>query len=201
MGFQITGESMRRKTDKIDFSTVDTSKLDPSVQNALRESVPLIQQGIKIREILTDPTMVQNHPWLTKRDDIRFTQFSGTLGMGGFYTRNKAQSSQQQAQGPYLNKPPYSGQANQQGQSVYNNAQQTQQQMPPLKNHNDLLYKAYVDTVQTTNVTLDNLKSYRDQIISKIQALSSNYPNINAQQAITALDNRIRKYSTQASPA
>ena len=73
--------------------------------------------------------------------------------------------------------------------------------MPPLKNHNDLLYKAYVDTVQTTNVTLDNLKSYRDQIISKIQALASNYPNINAQQAITALDNRIRKYSTQASPA
>jgi hypothetical protein len=191
MGFQITGESMRRKTDKIDFSTVDTSKLDPSVQNALRESVPLIQQGLKIREILTDPTMVQNHPWLTKRDDIRFTQFSGTLGMGGFYTRNKAQSQESQ-----------SGESQTQARSFNNNTfNNSQQQMPKINNHNDLLYKAYVDTVQTTNVTLDNLKSYRDQIISKIQALSSYYPNINAQQAITALDNRIRKYSTQASPA
>ena len=199
MGFRITGESMRRKTDKIDFSTVDTSSLDPSVQNALRESVPLIQQGLKIREILTDPTMVQNHPWLTKRDDIRFTQFSGTLGVGGFYKRNKAQSQESQSQVSQ------SGESQTQPRSfnnnTYNNNQKQRVDTPKLNNYNDLLYKAYVDTVQSTNITLENLKNYRDQIITKIQALSSYYPNINAQQAITALDNRIRKYSTQASPA
>ena len=105
---------------------------------------------------------------------------------------------QQQGQGPYLNKPPYSGPVNQQVQPAYNNSQQRQQQMPPLNNHNDLLYKAYVDTTQTSNVTLENLKNYRQQIITKIQALAQYYPNINAQQAITALDNRIRKYSGQA---
>jgi len=87
MGFRITGESMRRKTDQIDFSTVDTSSLDPSVQNALRESVPLIQQGLKIREILTDPTMVQKHPWLTKRDDIRFTQIFRNFQEWGAFIR------------------------------------------------------------------------------------------------------------------
>ena len=194
MGFRITGESMRRKTDKIDFSTVDTSSLDPSVQNALRESVPLIQQGLKIREILTDPTMVQKHPWLTKRDDIRFTQFSGTLGVGGFYKRNKAQSQESQ-----------SGESQTQPRSfnnnTFNNNQQQRANTPKLNNYNDLLYKAYTDVTSSSEVTLNNLKNYRDQIITKIQALSSYYPNINAQQAITALDNRIRKYSTQASPA
>ena len=40
--------------------------------------------------------------------------------------------------------------------------------------------------------------SVNQQIITKIQALAQYYPNINAQQAITALDNRIRKYSGQA---
>ena len=195
MGFRITGESMRRKTDKIDFSTVDTSTLDPSVQNALRESVPLIQQGLKIREILTDPTMVQNHPWLTKRDDIRFTQFSGTLGMGGFYKRNKAQS-QQESPSQESQTQPRSFNNN-----TFNNNQQQKANTPKLNNYNDLLYKAYTDVTSSSEVTLNNLKNYRDQIITKIQALSSYYPNINAQQAITALDNRIRKYSTQASPA
>jgi hypothetical protein len=199
MGFQITGESMRRKTDKIDFSTVDVSTLDKSVQNALAESVPLIKNGLKIREILVDPGMVQRHPWLSKRDDIRFTQFSGALGMGGFYKQNRAQSAQpQQGQQGQQGQQPQQGQqgaVNQQGQPVYNNAQQSQQQ---LRNHNDLLYKAYVDTVQTTNITLENLKNYRDQIITKINNLAPMYPNINAQQAITALDNRIRKYSGQA---
>ena len=192
MGFTITGESAKRRTDKIDFATVDVKTLDPAVQSALREAIPLIQSGMKSREIISSPEMLQKHPWL-KGDDIRFTQFIGALGQGGFYRLHSGkQNSNQQNNQP---------QQTQQGQPVYNNAQQAQQQMPTLKNHNDLLYKAYVDTVQTTNVTLDNLKSYRDQIISKIQALASNYPNINAQQAITALDNRIRKYSTQASPA
>jgi hypothetical protein len=143
MGFQITGESMRRKTDKIDFSTVDTSKLDQSVQNALRESVPLIQQGLKIREILTDPTMVQKHPWLTKRDDIRFTQFSGTLGMGGFYKRNKAQSQESQSGESQ------SGESQTQPRSfnnnTYNNNQQQRANTPKLNNYNDLLAKMEQD--------------------------------------------------------
>jgi hypothetical protein len=190
MGFQITGESAKRKTDKIDFATVDLKTLDPAVQSALREAIPLIQSGMKSREIISSPEMLQKHPWL-KGDDIRFTQFIGALGQGGFYRYHsgKQNSNQQSNQTQPIEET--------QNQPVYNNSRQ----MPKINNHNDLLYKAYVDTVQTTNVTLDNLKSYRDQIISKIQALSSNYPNINAQQAITALDNRIRKYSTQASPA
>ena len=190
MGFQITGESAKRRTDKIDFATVDVKTLDPAVQSALREAIPLIQSGMKSREIISSPEMLQKHPWL-KGDDIRFTQFIGTLGQGGFYRHHsgKQNSSQQSNQTQPTEET--------QNQPVYNN----RRQMPKLNNHNDLLYKAYVDTVQSTNITLENMKNYRDQIISKIQALSSNYPNINAQQAITALDNRIRKYSTQASPA
>jgi hypothetical protein len=83
------------------------------------------------------------------------------------------------------------------------NNQNTSTQAPAqvLRNYNDLLYKAYVDTVQSTNITLENLKNYRQQIITKINNLAPRYPNINAQQAITALDNRIRKYSEQANPA
>jgi len=190
MGFQITGESAKRRTDKIDFATVDVKTLDPAVQSALREAIPLIQSGMKSREIISSPEMLQKHPWL-KGDDIRFTQFIGALGQGGFYRYHsgKQNSSQQSNQTQPTEET--------QNQPVYNN----RRQMPKLNNHNDLLYKAYVDTVQSTNITLENMKNYRDQIISKIQALSSNYPNINAQQAITALDNRIRKYSTQASPA
>lgn len=190
MGFQITGESAKRRTDKIDFATVDVKTLDPAVQSALREAIPLIQSGMKSREIISSPEMLQKHPWL-KGDDIRFTQFIGALGQGGFYRHHsgKQNSSQQSNQTQPTEET--------QNQPVYNN----RRQMPKLNNHNDLLYKAYVDTVQSTNITLENMKNYRDQIISKIQALASNYPNINAQQAITALDNRIRKYSTQASRA
>lgn len=190
MGFTITGESAKRRTDKIDFATVDVKTLDPAVQSALREAIPLIQSGMKSREIISSPEMLQKHPWL-KGDDIRFTQFIGALGQGGFYRLHsgKQNSSQQSNQTQPTEEI--------QNQPVYNN----RRQMPKLNNHNDLLYKAYVDTVQSTNITLENMKNYRDQIISKIQALSSNYPNINAQQAITALDNRIRKYSNQASPA
>lgn len=190
MGFQITGESAKRRTDKIDFATVDVKTLDPAVQSALREAIPLIQSGMKSREIISSPEMLQKHPWL-KGDDIRFTQFIGALGQGGFYRHHSGkQNSKQQSNQTQPTEET-------QNQPVYNN----RRQMPKLNNHNDLLYKAYVDTVQSTNITLENMKNYRDQIISKIQALSSNYPNINAQQAITALDNRIRKYSTQASPA
>jgi hypothetical protein len=196
MGIQITGPSMRRKTDQIDFRSVDTSKLDPAVQNALKESIPLIQQGKKIINILQDPGMIQRHPWLSKRDDIRFTQFSGALGTGGFYTQYKQSPEQQQAVLQTQNSA-----AGQQDNNQSQQIQQPQQPQQQLKNHNDLLYKAYVDTVQTTNITLDNLKKFRDQIIAKINNLAPMYPNINAQQAITALDNRIRRYSGQAKPA
>jgi hypothetical protein len=204
MGFQITGPSARRKTDQIDFSTVDVSTLDKSVQNALTESVPLIKNGLKIREILVDPGMVQRHPWLSKRDDIRFTQFSGALGTGGFYKQNKQQSNvpanQEQNEGRFApsDQTIMPSQPRQQGQS-----QQGQQGQPKqeIKNYNDLLYKAYVDVVQTTNVTLENLVNFKDQIISKINALAPSYPSINSQQSIQMLENRIRKYSNQAKPA
>jgi hypothetical protein len=206
MGIQITGPSMRRKTDQIDFSTVDVSTLDKSVQNALTESVPLIKNGLKIREILVDPGMVQRHPWLSKRDDIRFTQFSGALGAGGFYKQNKQQAPSGQQRLDNERKEVYDRFAPA-DQSIMPqngaNNQNTNTQAPAqvLRNYNDLLYKAYVDTVQTTNITLENLKNYRQQIITKINNLAPRYPNINAQQAITALDNRIRKYSEQANPA
>jgi hypothetical protein len=206
MGIQITGPSMRRKTDQIDFSTVDVSTLDKSVQNALTESVPLIKNGLKIREILVDPGMVQRHPWLSKRDDIRFTQFSGALGVGGFYKQNKQQAPSGQQRLDNERKetndrfaPSDQSIMPQNGANNQNTSTQAPAQV--LRNYNDLLYKAYVDTVQSTNITLENLKNYRQQIITKINNLAPRYPNINAQQAITALDNRIRKYSEQANPA
>jgi hypothetical protein len=163
-----------------------------------------------IVDIMNDPKMKSIYPWLGTGDArdaqfrVQITALKKSLRAGG--GEEQAGQEQQQAPGPYLNKPPYGSQpqtapqaAGQQGQPVYNNSQQQQQQQPQqLKNHNDLLYKAYVDTVQTTNVTLENLKNYREQIITKINNLSPMYPNINAQQAITALDNRIRKYSAQA---
>jgi hypothetical protein len=55
--------------------------------------------------------------------------------------------------------------------------------------------------VQTTNVTLENLVNFKDQIIDKINALAPSYPSINSQQSIQMLENRIRKYSNQAKPA
>ena len=206
MGIQITGPSMRRKTDQIDFRTVDVSTLDKSVQNALTESVPLIKNGLKIREILVDPGMVQRHPWLSKRDDIRFTQFSGALGAGGFYKQNKQQvpSGQQRLDNERKetnDRLAPSDQSIMPENGVNNQNTSTQAPAQVLRNYNDLLYKAYVDTVQTTNITLENLKNYRQQIITKINNLAPRYPNINAQQAITALDNRIRKYSEQGNPA
>ena len=214
--FKLFGKTLKQKSQQRQQQDAfeagyNAKNIDPQVQSALDASKRMFIAGSKITDIMNDPKMKSIYTWLGT-GDARDTQFKvqltvlrKSLRSGGAQPQAAQQGQpQQQGQGPYLNKPPYSGPVNQQGQPVYNNAQQAQQaqqQMPPLKNHNDLLYKAYVDTVQTTNVTLDNLKSYRDQIISKIQALSSNYPNINAQQAITALDNRIRKYSTQASPA
>ena len=211
--FKLFGKTVKQKSqqrqqqDALEAG-LNAKNIDPRVQSALDASKRMFMAGSKSTDIMNDPKMKFTYPWLGTGDALD-TQFKfqlpklrQSLRSGGAQPQAAQQGQpQQQGQGPYLNKPPYSGAVNQQGQPVYNNAQQAQQQMPTLKNHNDLLYKAYVDTVQTTNVTLDNLKSYRDQIISKIQALASNYPNINAQQAITALDNRIRKYSTQASPA
>lgn len=204
-GKTLKQKSQQRKQQDAFEAGLNAKTIDPQVQSALQDSKNMLMNGSKIIGIINDPRMKSIYPWIGTSDarDAQFrlqlTSLRKSLRSGG------GQLAQQQ--GP-LN----STQENQQGQSEvsltgtynnngYNNSQQQRANIPKINNHNDLLYKAYVDTVQTTNVTLDNLKSYRDQIISKIQALSSNYPNINAQQAITALDNRIRKYSTQASPA
>ena len=213
--FKLFGKTLKQKSQQRQqqdaFETGYNAKnIDPQVQLALDVSKRMFMAGSKITDIMNDPKMKSIYTWLGT-GDARDTQFKvqltvlrKSLRSGGAQPQAAQQGQpQQQGQGPYLNKPPYSGPVNQQVQPAYNNSQQRQQQMPPLNNHNDLLYKAYVDTTQTSNVTLENLKNYRQQIITKIQALAQYYPNINAQQAITALDNRIRKYSgpTQAQPA
>lgn len=214
--FKLFGKTLKQKSQQRQQQDAfeagyNAKNIDPQVHSALSASKRMFMAGSKIIDIMNDPKMKSIYTWLGT-GDARDTQFKvqlkalrQSLRIGAGQQTQQGQPEQQgqlgQAQGPYLNKPPYSGPTNQQGQPVYNNAQQPQQQMPPLNNHNDLLYKAYVDTTQTSNVTLENLKNYRQQIIAKIQALSQYYPNINAQQAITALDNRIRKYSGQAQPA
>ena len=204
-GKTLKQKSQQRKQQDAFEAGLNAKTIDPQVQSALQDSKNMLMNGSKIIGIINDPRMKSIYPWIGTSDarDAQFrlqlTSLRKSLRSGG------GQLAQQQG-------PLESTQENQQGQSEvsltgtynnngYNNSQQQRANIPKINNHNDLLYKAYVDTVQTTNVTLDNLKNYRDQIISKIQSLSSNYPNINAQQAITALDNRIRKYSTQASPA
>jgi hypothetical protein len=212
--FKLFGKTLKQKSQQRQQQDAfeagyNAKNIDPQVQSALDASKRMIMSGSKIIDIMNDPKMKSIYTWLGT-GDARDTQFKvqvtalrKSLRAGGGEVQPG--QGQQQGLGPYLNKPPYSGPANQQGQPAYNNAQQAQQaqqqQQQPLKNPNDLLYKAYVDTVQTTNVTLENLKNYREQIITKINNLAPMYPNINAQQAITALDNRIRKYSGQAQPA
>lgn len=205
--FKLFGKTLKQKSQQRQQQDAfeagyNAKNIDPQVQSALDASKRIFMAGSKITDIMNDPKMKSIYTWLGT-GDARDTQFKVQLTALRQSLRSgdgQKGQPQQQAQGPYLNKPPYSGPVNQQGQPVYNNAQQTQQQQP-LKSHNDLLYKAYVDTVQTTNVSLENLKNYRDQIITKINSLAPMYPNINAQQAITALDNRIRKYSGQTQPA
>lgn len=208
--FKLFGKTLKQKSqqrqqqDALEAG-LNAKNIDPRVQSALDASKRMFMAGSKSTDIMNDPKMKFTYPWLGTGDALD-TQFKfqlpklrQSLRSGGAQPQAAQQGQpQQQGQGPYLNKPPYSGPVNQQVQPAYNNSQQRQQQMPPLNNHNDLLYKAYVDTTQTSNVTLENLKNYRQQIITKIQALAQYYPNINAQQAITALDNRIRKYSGQA---
>lgn len=210
--FKLFGKTLKQKSQQRQQQDAfeagyNAKNIDPQVQSALDASKRMFMTGSKITDIMNDPKMKSIYTWLGT-GDARDTQLKVQLTA----LRKSLRSSdgqqgqpQQQAQGPYLNQPPYSGPAKQQGQPVYNNSQQSPQQQTqqqqPLRNHNDLLYKAYVDTVQTTNVTLENLKNYRQQIITKINNLAPMYPNINAQQAITALDNRIRKYSGQAQPA
>ena len=208
--FKLFGKTLKQKSQQRQQQDAfeagyNAKNIDPQVQSALDASKRMFIAGSKITDIMNDPKMKSIYTWLGT-GDARDTQFKvqltvlrKSLRSGGAQPQAAQQGQpQQQGQGPYLNKPPYSGPVNQQVQPAYNNSQQRQQQMPPLNNHNDLLYKAYVDTTQTSNVTLENLKNYRQQIITKIQALAQYYPNINAQQAITALDNRIRKYSGQA---
>lgn len=208
--FKLFGKTLKQKSqqrqqqDALEAG-LNAKNIDPQVQSALDASKRMFMAGSKSIDIMNDQKMKFIYRWLGTGDALD-TQYKfllpklrQSLRSGGAQPQAAQQGQpQQQGQGPYLNKPPYSGPVNQQVQPAYNNSQQRQQQMPPLNNHNDLLYKAYVDTTQTSNVTLENLKNYRQQIITKIQALAQYYPNINAQQAITALDNRIRKYSGQA---
>ncbi len=220
---KLFGRTLRRKSKERQQQEaleagLSAKNIDPLVQAALNDSKSLFMSGLRAPDVMNNQRMKAKYPWLGS-GDARDTQFkvqvpilrqslrSGTTPQGQS-AQGQPGKPQQQAPGPYLNKPPYSGPANQQGQPAnqqgqpaYNNAQQRQQQMPVLNNYNDLLYKAYQDVTQTTNVTLENLKNYRQQIIYKIQALSRFYPNINAQQAIVALDNRIRRFSGQAQPA
>jgi hypothetical protein len=215
-GRTLRKKSKERQQQEALEAGLNAKNIDPLVQAALNDSKSLFMSGLRTPDVMNNQRMKATYPWLGS-GDARDTQFkvqvpilrkslrSGTTPQGQSAQTQPAQTQsgkpQQQAPGPYLNKPPYSGPANQQGQPAYNNAQQRQQQMPVLNNYNDLLYKAYQDVTQTTNVTLENLKNYRQQIINKIQALSRFYPNINAQQAIVALDNRIRRFSGQAQPA
>lgn len=204
-GKTIKQKSQQRKQQEAFEAGISAKNIDPQVQSALAESKNMLINGSKIIGIMNDPRMKSIYPWLGTSDArdaqfrVQITALSKSLRAGAGQQTQQGQPEQQGQLGQAQGTTP--GATNQQGQAVYNNAQQPQQQMSQLKNHNDLLYKAYVDTVQTTNVTLENLQNYRQQIIAKIQALSQYYPNINAQQAITALDNRIRKYSSQAQPA
>jgi hypothetical protein len=166
LGFQVTGPSKVRQTELMDFRTTDISKYDPAVQVALKESVPLIQSGQKISDILTNPTLLQNHPWLRSNNDIRYKQFIGAMGTGKFYVNTKNQPKTQNQQ--------------------QNNPQ-------AIQNHRQLLYKAYVDTVGNKTITLDNLMKNRPSIEAKIKVLAPQY-GIDANQAITSLHNTIRKY-------
>lgn len=206
--FKLFGKTLKQKSKQRQQQDafeagISAKNIDPQVQSALNDSKNMIMSGSKIIDIMNDPRMKQSYPWLGTSDArdaqfrVQITALRKSLRGGG--QQVQPTQPQQSAQGPYLNKAPYSGETNQQEQGGYNNPQT--QQMPPLRNHNDLLYKAYVDTVQNKNITLENLKNFRQQIINKIQALAQYYPNINSQQAITALDNRIRQYSAQAQPA
>jgi hypothetical protein len=208
--FKLFGKTLKQKSKQRQQQDafeagLNAKTIDPQVQSALQDSKNMLMNGSKIIGIINDPRMKSIYPWIGT-SDARDTQFRVQLTSLRKSLRSGGGQLAQQ-QGP-LNP----SQANQQGQSEvsltgtynnsgYNNSQQQRANTPKLNSYNDLLYKAYTDVTSSSEVTLNNLKNYRDQIINKIQALSSYYPNINAQQAITALDNRIRKYSTQASPA
>lgn len=180
LGFQVTGPSKVRQTELMDFRTTDISKYDPAVQIALKESIPLIQSGQKISDILVNPNLLQRHPWLRSNNDIRYKQFIGAMGTGKFYANTK---NQPQAKPQNVNQ-----QNNQQP-----NQQPNQQQ---INTHRQLLYKAYVDTVRNPTVTLDNLVKNRVAIETKIKTLAPQY-GIDVNQAIQALHNTIRKYGGQ----
>ncbi len=192
-GKTLKQKSQQRKQQEAFDAGYNAKELDPQVVSALENSKSLLSSGKKIIDIINDQSMLAKYPWLNNNADPKNAQFRKNIVLLSKSLR--AQQSPAQVSSP--------GATNQPGQSVYNNAQQSAQpeKSQQLRNHNDLLYKAYVDTVQTTNITLENLKNYRDQIITKINNLAPMYPNINAQLAITALDNRIRKYSAQAKPA
>lgn len=208
-GKTIKQKSQQRKDQEAFEAGINAKTIDPQVQAALSQSKNMLMSGAKISDILSDPRMKQTFPWLGTSDAkdaqfrVQITALRKSLRAGNAQEPQMQQpSGNQQSTGNMLNKQPY---GTQNAYSIQDEEQQgqvrQQPQMPQLNSYNDLLYKAYVDTTQNRNVTLDNMKNYRDQIIAKIQSLSKYYPNINAQQAITALDNRIRKYSGQTQPA
>lgn len=208
-GKTLKQKSQQRKDQEAFEAGISAKNIDPQVQAALSQSKNMLINGAKISDILSDPRMKQTFPWLGTSDAkdaqfrVQITALRKSLRAGNAQESQMQQpSSKQQSTGNMLNKQPYGTQNSYSTQDVEQQGQVRQQpQMPQLNSYNDLLYKAYVDTVQNTNVTLENLKNYRDQIITKINNLAPKYPNINAQLAITALDNRIRKYSAQAKPA
>ena len=193
-GKTLKQKSQQRKQQDAFEAGLSAKTIDPQVQSALQDSKNMLMNGSKIIGIINDPRMKSIYPWIGS-SDARDAQFRVQLTFLRKSLRSgSGQLAQQQGQSEVSLTETYNN-------SGYNNSQQQRANIPKLNSYNDLLYKAYTDVTNSSQVTLNNLKNYRDQIITKIEALSSYYPNINAQQAITALDNRIRKYSTQASPA
>jgi len=192
-GKTLKQKSQQRKQQDAFEAGLSAKTIDPQVQSALQDSKNMLMNGSKIIGIINDPRMKSIYPWIGT-SDARDAQFRVQLT---FLRKSLRSGSGQLAQQQGQSEVSLTGTYNNSGY----NSQQQRANTPKLNNYNDLLYKAYTDVTSSSEVTLNNLKNYRDQIITKIQALSSYYPNINAQQAITALDNRIRKYSTQASPA
>jgi hypothetical protein len=199
-GRTLKQKSKERQQQEAFEAGLNAKNIDPQVRSALEASERMLMAGSKIIDIINDPKMKSIYPWLGTSDakdaqfKVQITALRKSLRASG--GESQPAQNQQQSQGSYLNKPPYSGNANQLGQP-----RQQGQPKQEIKNYNDLLYKAYVDVVQTTNVTLENLVNFKDQIIRKINALAPSYPSINSQQSIQMLENRIRKYSNQAKPA
>jgi hypothetical protein len=200
--FKLFGKTLKQKSKQRQqqdaFESGSQAKtIDPQVQSALSASKRMFMSGAKIIDIVNDPEMKSIYPWLGTGDakdaqfKVQITALRKSLRGSGSQQPAQINQEQKQIPGIYLNK-------SSDGTKPQEDDHPRQNKV---RNYNDLLYKAYVDTAKTTKITLDNLKEFKDQIIQKINNLAPEYPNINAQQAITLLDDRIRKYSNQAKPA